>query len=112
MERRIRLQVNNGQDIEFTGQLQGEYSTQNSAATKDRWTEIRLWETAAGAWIVESVGCSTRRGEAELRDALVMERADGGVPHDVRRVMDFLGWTTVAKAFAREMGWDVVRDIA
>lgn len=104
-----RLQVNNAPDVRFNGRLLHEYTTQNREGTKARWSEIRLWETKAGAWVVESVGASTLRGEATLRDVLVMEPEEADLPHDARRVMDFLGWSAVAKAFAREMKWDVVR---
>jgi hypothetical protein len=36
-----------------------EFSTQNREGSKSGWTELRLWETRAGAWIAEAVGCST-----------------------------------------------------
>jgi len=111
MRRHVRLQVNNDQDLEFDGVLLGEYSTQNAAGTKDRWTEVRLWETRSKAWVVESVGCSSRGGDVNLRDARVIDTASASENEAELDVMAFLGWTIVAKAFAREMGWDVVRRV-
>lgn len=120
-----RLSVNNAADVHFNGKLLHEYSTQNAERTKTRWTELRLWETEAGTWLAESVGYSDRQGESELRDVAIFEKKSG---LDVRKladpdfvdtspdrrqpdVMAFFGWTVVAKAFAREAGWDVIRRI-
>ena len=108
-----RLSVNNGRDVHFKGAMLHEYSTQNRDATKDRWSEIRLWETADGSWVIEQLGCSNRNNEAHLRDVQVIETRtllatdQGNDEQRKLRVMDFLGWTTVAKAFARAAGWDV-----
>lgn len=114
---RIRLRVNNAPDVHFTGHVLHEYTTQSSDRPKDRWTELRLWETHGGAWIVEKVGCSTRQGEAEIRDVRVIEHAGVATGHEASiqeardLIMDFFGWTIVAKAFAKQAGWDVVRRV-
>lgn len=103
---KVRLSASHGPDTHFEGKLVHQYSTQNRDGSKDRWTELRLWETRGGAWIAESVGCSTRGNEREIREVAVI-----GVPfgEDIPlRVMEAWGWTTAAKAFAREMQWDVV----
>lgn len=114
-----RLQVNNAPDLKFEGRVVYEYSTQSKGESKPRWTELRVWETEGGAWIAESLGCSIRPGESDLRDVLVIE------PHDtdidaapelllsarINQVMAFFGWSTVAKAFARKAGWNVVREV-
>lgn len=116
--REIRLQVNNGPDVHFEGGIAYEYSTQSKGDDESRWTELRLWETVGGAWIAESVGRSTSPGQVDLRDVLVIEpteeelHATGPRQHQLLldwqyRVMAFFGWTTGAKAFAREAGWDV-----
>jgi hypothetical protein len=124
--KKVRLACSHGPDLHFEGQTIGEYSTQNVAGSKDRWTELRLWETPAGNWIAESVGCSKRHGEGEIRDAKVIDsmmdptevrnrQADGLVTDAVlarrNQVMDHFQWTTAAKAFARAMGWDVIRRV-
>lgn len=144
-----RLACSHGPDLHFSGKLCGSYSTQNRAGTKDRWTELRLWETPAGNWIAESVGMSTRGNEGEIREARVIEPcisiepgppglaeairteitapmrqaiAERGVDagftddwppseHRIAQAMDLWQWTTAAKAFARELGWQVVRHV-
>lgn len=114
----IRLACTHSADLHFDGKLIGEYSTQNKAGSKTRWTELRLWETPAGNWIAESVGCSTRDGEGELREARVIQqpaqRSQGwgpgqAPPHE--EAMDAWGWSTAAKALARQLGWDVIRRV-
>ncbi len=109
----VRLHVNNAADVAFSGRLLGEYSTQNAGGTKDRWTELRLWETEAGAWIVESVGKSTAGREIDLRDVKTIPRDPERTENrdDRVAVMEAFGWSIVAKAFARTMGWDVVRRV-
>lgn len=115
-----RLSVNNAPDLKFAGRVVYEYSTQSKDQSKPRWTELRLWETEGGAWIAESLGCSTRSGESDLRDVLVIEPADTDIDAApalllaarINQVMNFFGWSTVAKAFARKAGWNVVREVA
>ena len=112
---RQRMRVNNAPDLHFEGAVIGEYTTQNRDASKPSWTEIRLWQTRGGAWIVETVGCSTRPGQVDICDALVIEapieHEDANRPEAISEVMQFLGWTVVAKAFAKQMGWSVARRI-
>ncbi|WP_334656711.1 hypothetical protein [Sphingomonas panaciterrae] len=124
---RQKFVVNNAPDVHFEGKRIGFYTTQSERRPKDRWTELALWETRGGAWIAEQVGRTSREGEQAIRDALVIENVDGDrkvkidgqiVTREVpsaaaarEMVMQFFGWTIVAKAFAREMGWDVVRRI-
>ena len=124
----IRLACSHGPDLHFDGKLIGEYTTQRKDGGKDRWTELRLWETPAGNWIAESVGCSTRQGEGEIREARVIgvlvtvEASSYDLlplvpqppwsPEDdpmKAEAMEAWGWTTAAKAFARELGWRVTR---
>lgn len=108
---KMRLACAHGPDTHFEGVLIREYTTQNSAGTKDRWTELRLWETRGRQWIAESVGCSSRGGEREIRQVTVI--GPGAKPNEPIqwKVMEAFGWTSAAKAFAREMGWDVVRRV-
>ncbi len=109
---KVRLAVSHGPDLHFDGKLLGEYTTQNRAGTKDRWTELRLWETPAGNWIAESVGCSSREREGEIRAAGVVEAAAGETYGEaVREAMQIWQWTTAAKAFARELGWDIIQRV-
>lgn len=124
---RVKLQQTHGPDVHFEGRLVHEFSTQRKDGGKDRWTELRLWETPAGNWVAESVGMSTRGGERELREAAVIEggaaeervRLRAPIDHERHgretartQVMVAFGYTTAAKAFARKMGWDMVRQVA
>lgn len=111
----LRLHVSHGPDLHFDGKLVGEYTTQNRAGTKRRWTELRLWETPAGNWIAESVGCSSNEGEGEIRTARAIEfphwHGDGTSAGSIEEAMDVWEWTTAAKAFARNLGWDVTQRV-
>lgn len=123
-DKRHRINVNNGADVVFVGRCIGSYSTQNRERTKPRWTELRLWETESGNWIAESVGMTSNPREVPLTDVTVIE-AEAPPLSDMRpakqraeseaerriSVMQAFGWTSAAKAFARELGWDVVRNV-
>lgn len=132
--KKTRLACTHGPDLHFDGRIVHEFTTQRKDGGKERWTELRLWETPAGNWIAESVGESSRHGDIALREATVIEgvitrpirisERIGGVDMDNDiilqgsedqsarlKVMEAFGWTTAAKAFAREMGWQVVRHI-
>lgn len=134
---RQRLRTNNAPDVHFNGRLLHEYTTQSADQAKTRWTELRLWETRGGAWVAENMACSRRPGEHDLRDVLVIERfgapirfqmpdlpehGASGFDQEMRTilkdeaeaiqdVMAFFGWSVVAKAFAKQAGWDVVRRV-
>jgi hypothetical protein len=128
----VRISANNAPDVRFRGRLLGDFTTQNRDRTKPRWTELRLWKTEGGAWVAESVGCSDSEREVDIADVAVIDdatrapdgfvvlpRIDGAEAESKesalhrRRiaVMAFFGWTTMAKRFAREMGWQVWRDV-
>lgn len=104
-----RISVTNGPDVRFKGRLLHEFSTQNRDGTKSRWTELRLWETEGGNWIAESVGKTDNQREVDLVDVAVIGGGDAdGSRH---RVMEHFGWTTAAKAFARQAGWEMYRRV-
>lgn len=108
----IRMPVTNGPDLHFDGQVIGEYTTQNKAGTKDRWTELRLWETPTGNWIAEMVGCSSRDREGTLRTARAIYKPSTlDRTGQIREVMQLFEWTPAAKAFAKQLGWDVIERI-
>lgn len=104
---KVRLAVSHGADIHFEGMLVREYTTQNRAGTKNRWTELRLWKTRGGNHVAEGVGCSAINGEGEIRAAAAIYDENALV----REAMTVWGWTTAAKAFARELGWDVIERV-
>lgn len=105
----IRLACSHGPDLHFDGKLLGQYSTQRKDGGKDRWTELRLWETPAGNWIAESVGCSSRENEGEIKEAAVI--TPSSIDNRIEQAMTIWRWTTAAKAFARELGWAVTKRV-
>jgi hypothetical protein len=59
--------------ITFTGVLLGDASSQSPG--KDRWTEVAIYRTAAGKYIVEKIGKSRVPGETDRCSAEVCETA-------------------------------------
>ena len=110
---KVRMACSHGPDLHFEGRVLHQFTTQNRAGTKSRWTELRLWETQGGSLIAESVGMSAIEREGEIREAAVIEPTspDFLPKAQINAVMDAFQWTTAAKAFAREMGWDVIRRV-
>lgn len=114
----VRLSVSHGPDLQFEGRALGEYSTQRKDGGKTRWTELRLWETKGGSLIAESVGRSTAEREGDIREAKEIGQVIGARPRlvgleedAVSNAMAVWGWSSAAKAFARQLGWDVVRRV-
>jgi hypothetical protein len=107
---KVRLSVAHGPDVHFEGIEMYSYSTQRADGGKSRWTDLRLWETKGGAWVAEMVGRSTQRGEFDITEATVIE-AGTPLSESIQRVMTAWGWTSAAKAFARERGWDIIRRV-
>lgn len=109
------ISANKGPEFQFYGKLLIEVTTQNRGRTKARWTELRLWETPAGAWVMESVGCSDDDGHVDITDAEAfppiggLDEIQGGYRGKGReeRVMDWLGWSYAAREMASKMGWDL-----
>lgn len=46
-----------GQDVAFTGRELGRATTERGPATL-RWTEVAIYETTAGQYVVHKIGCS------------------------------------------------------
>lgn len=63
--------------MRFTGTLLGEGTSREPG--KPRWTEVRVWRTEAGSYVVEVVGRSTLVGEVDRCRAQVSETAAGAV---------------------------------
>jgi hypothetical protein len=60
----LRLPRDRESDLVVTdARLVAEVSSKTANA--DRWTELRLWRSAAGAWIAEQVGRSSIEGERD-----------------------------------------------
>lgn len=99
-----KIVANKGPTLQFDGKLLIEYST-DPKKQKVRWTELRLWETPSGAWIMESVGCSDDEAQVDIFDAEVFRGEVGERPI---AVMDWLGWSYPARAIAKKMGWNLI----
>lgn len=63
--------------IGFTGSLLGEGTSWEHG--KDRWTEVRIYQTEAGSFVVEVIGRSALAGEVDRCRAQVCETAQGAV---------------------------------
>lgn len=118
-------------DVRFRGRLIAEADskeeTRQAGREKTRWTRLEVWELESGDWIAASIGCSDKPGEIDvgdyrriarasgatidLGDDLTVEPYDGGVDAMHRQAMEFFGWSWLAKALARNAGWDVVEQI-
>jgi hypothetical protein len=108
----VELAVTRGAALHFRGKLLAEYSTQNRAKSKDRWTELRLWETVGGNWVAERVGCSDMGKERDLTDAAVLGPKPTGAADEMERrlaAMELWDWSTAARALARDLGWKFVQ---
>lgn len=61
--------------IRFTGVLLG--ASSSAAADKKRWSEISVYRTQAGSWVVAGCGMTSIEGENNRCWASVCERARG-----------------------------------
>jgi len=60
--------------IAFEGELLGEASSQRG--DKDRWFELRIYRTQAGAYIVSGIGKSRVPGETDLCWVKIVDAAE------------------------------------
>lgn len=56
-----RLERDGDRDLEFDGRLLATASSREDG--RDRWTELRLYATATGGWVLHRLGQSSRPGE-------------------------------------------------
>lgn len=118
---REKIACNRGPTYEFWGKLLGEHTT-NPKGDRTKWTEIRLWETPSGKWVVESAGCSDEPGHVDIADAVhirgpivLIDRQSlqdfAEQTPEIRsmefQAMDFWGWSSPAKALAKKLGWNL-----
>lgn len=110
----VDLMQKDAPDVRFRGKLLGMTDSRKAdkrAASRnsDRYTRLELYELPSGKWVAASVACSDRQGEVDIaRVKLINEIA--GEPEQTA-VLEFFGWTWLAKEFADEMGWDHVQEI-
>lgn len=97
---RVTIRRTRGKALRFHGRLLGEEVVGHR--DRDRWLELRLWETPAGAWIVERVSASDEPGERDFANALVLKGDTADRPY---LAMEWLDWINPAKSLARRMKW-------
>lgn len=115
-------------DVRFTGRLLAEVDSdtegRNGGRTnRGRWTRLQLWELKSGTWIAAAIGCSDRQGEIDIGEierippvnagsrGFTEDRTIGSEMDRANRVMQFFGWTWLAKKLADQLGWDTVEVI-
>lgn len=89
----IRLDRNDDLPLEFDGRLIADQSTRfdppvstktsvrwNSTEGRNRWSELRLYATASGKWVIELVGESVEPGEETFRNVVVCDNPAALVP--------------------------------
>jgi hypothetical protein len=113
-------------DVRWTGRLLAEVDSdtesRDGGGSKRRWTRLQLWELESGAWLAASIGCSDRDGEVDIGDVALIRShhptrgappvaPERGADERRKEVMEFFGWSWLAKKLAKQMGWEVVEVI-
>lgn len=101
-----RIVQNRGPIIEFDGREVDGYQTRQKGAA---WTEVTLWETRGGAWIVEVANCSDQDGHVDMIDAHVLDNPDMGERQI--EAMDAMRWSGYAREMAKRLGWSLIRRV-
>jgi hypothetical protein len=104
---KVKIVRMRGKTLRFHGRQIGEQVV-GSRNNPDRWLELRLWETPAGAWVVAMVRASdvrtAGREERDIEDALVIPPNQVNIDGPTM-AMDFWNWITPARSLSRELGW-------
>ena len=93
-----RIAVKDGPDLAFDGYLLSAYTTNED---RPRWSELQLWQTDEGNFVGARAWHSRNAGEGTFWTADVVDT--------VEDAMQLWGWDSVAKGFARQLRWDVVK---
>jgi hypothetical protein len=111
----ITLPRKDKSDVRWTGrrlaQVDSDTEARDGGRTKGRWARLQLWELESGAWLAASIGCSDREGEIDIGDIKVIPAAAVSGTDPRGDVMDFFGWSWLAKKLAAQLGWDIVEVI-
>lgn len=105
----ITLKRDNALDLRFTGELIAEASSSaNNASgsysgTTGRWTTLRLYVTAGGRYVCQSIGHTIWQGEHDRYSAAVCDSA--------AEVIEFFGTGWLAKELYAEAGFDAVETV-
>jgi hypothetical protein len=68
-----------GQSLSFHGELIGSATSQSERRPRARWSELRIYRTQSGRYVVEGVGRSTIAGEVDRPWAHVVDTPAGVV---------------------------------
>lgn len=90
------LQNDNAADIKFTGELIASVSSRDNDTT--RWTELALYKTKGGKYVVSSVGVTKWQGERDRYAATAFGHEEEVVEH--------LGYGWLAKELYEKAGID------
>lgn len=101
---------NRGPVIEFHGRELDEFTTQKPNQPGRAWTEVTLWETRGGNWVLEVINCSDREGQQDFPDAHVLDQPD--MQERIFAAMEIMGWSGYARKMAKRLGWSLVREVA
>lgn len=107
------IRCDKGPIVRFDGRVLAEHTT-NPKGNRDRWVELRVWATPAGAWIVETVSCSDKQEEQDFANALVLDHVSDLKDPRSRpiRAMDWMGWSNPARALASKLDWDLTVEVS
>lgn len=113
----VKVVRRNGRRLRFHGKLLAS-KTAGSRNHSDRWIELQLWQSAKGNMIAVIIRASDVEGESDIISAHV-ERLSAHVWNDascdaqmtmedhIDGIMDFFGWTNIARSLARDLGWQL-----
>lgn len=96
------------QPIQFTGRLLAFVSSDSTYAPRQRWTEITIFRTQAGKYVIFKVGRSVVEGERDLNSTRVCETAEGVI--ESLRMIDHDGVMTMRATDKRALAQAMLED--
>lgn len=99
----ITVQRDNDADLRFTGEELASASSKSTYNDNGRWTVLKLFKTASGKFICQSIGRTQHQGESDRYSATVATDDAG--------IIAFFGHGRVAKELYSEAGIDDVKEI-
>ena len=100
----ILIQTDTGSDLRFKGYEIGHVSSEKpDGPSSIRWTEITLYKTESGKYVVERVGMSVADGENNKIAAYVCDDHEA-----IKKVLAF-GW--LSKLLYDQAGIEIIQDI-
>lgn len=86
-----------GGGVRFMGELLGEASTEEYARQRRRqqWTEMRLYRTSTGEYVVEKVGRTIKEGQTDRHSVHHSETPQGAIKCMMTRDADGIVYLTI-----------------